>query len=485
MELTIVEKNKDNNNYNLTRDQEIASGEMIEFIGRDFNPSKYIVGLVGAGGVGKTYTINFIIKNCRYSRSVIRCAAPAHKACRVLSEAIEGHPVDTIHSVFGFRPNLRLENFDPKNPQFASMGKTKLDGIKLLIIDESSMIPFKVVNYICDKCKELGIKVIFMGDDYQLSPPRERKSTAFSRCYVIYTLTQIVRQGINNPINPLLKMLRDDIDKRRYSFLDYISKRVGKSFYNDIGEGYKVLTPTGFTEQVNHSFSDKAYTSNIDMYRIIAYTNNCVTGWNKYIRDTIIKDADRNILTKNDLVMSYETIVDEFLDVIINNSEEYIVNDITNFVDDKYGFKGFLVRFQLVHGGMVTRPLFVIDHTDKFTINMYHKIKTTLTANGQNSHASNRVGKWNEYYDFKKKYLLAANIWDHRTGKIIHDRDIDYGFSLTAHKSQGSTYGSVFVNVNNIIYDKNGQPYADQDDLLRRLYVACSRTKKELILHYG
>ena len=56
MELTIVEKNKDNNNYNLTRDQEIASGEMIEFIGRDFNPSKYIVGLVGAGGVGKTYS---------------------------------------------------------------------------------------------------------------------------------------------------------------------------------------------------------------------------------------------------------------------------------------------------------------------------------------------------------------------------------------------------------------------------------------------
>ena len=50
---------------------------------------------------------------------------------------------------------------------------------------------------------------------------------------------------------------------------------------------------------------------------------------------------------------------------------------------------------------------------------------------------------------------------------------------------QGSTYDTVFVDVNNIVFDKNGIPYADQDDLLRRLYVACSRARKELILCYG
>lgn len=50
---------------------------------------------------------------------------------------------------------------------------------------------------------------------------------------------------------------------------------------------------------------------------------------------------------------------------------------------------------------------------------------------------------------------------------------------------QGSTYGTVFVDLNNMIYDKNNKPYANQDDLLRRLYVACSRAKKELILCFG
>ena len=36
-----------------------------------------------------------------------------------------------------------------------------------------------------------------------------------------------------------------------------------------------------------------------------------------------------------------------------------------------------------------------------------------------------------------------------------------------------------------ILFDKNGNIYNNQDDLLRRLYVACSRASKELILCYG
>lgn len=50
---------------------------------------------------------------------------------------------------------------------------------------------------------------------------------------------------------------------------------------------------------------------------------------------------------------------------------------------------------------------------------------------------------------------------------------------------QGSTYDTVFVDVNNMVFDSNGTPYANQDELLRRLYVACSRARKNLILCYG
>ena len=182
--------------------------------------------------------------------------------------------------------------------------------------------------------------------------------------------------------------------------------------------------------------------------------------------------------------MSYETIVDEYLSIIINNSEEYIIKDITNYVDDKYGFKGFLVKFQMIHGGNIIKPLFIIDHRDKFTIQKYDKVITELINAAKSASTYTRGTRWKEYYNFKKKYLLATNVIN-KSGKIIYYRDIDYGFAISSHKSQGSTYDTVFVDVNNMVFDSNGTPYANQDELLRRLYVACSRARKNLILCYG
>lgn len=281
-----------------------------------------------------------------------------------------------------------------------------------------------------------------------------------------------------------MELLRYDIKNKTYRFLEYVSNNVGYFRYNEKDEGFLICNPKRFKELIDASFKDEEYTKNIDMYRIVSYTNNSVSGWNNYIRNNIIKDSDKNIITKNDLIMSYETIVNEFMEIILNNSEEYIINDIVNFVDDKYGFKGFLIKFQLVHGGEITRPLFVIDHRDKFTVIQYHNTINNLINAAKNASGTTRISRWKEYYSFKKTYLIAANIID-KNGKIIHSRDLDYGFSITAHKSQGSTYNNVFVDVNNMVYDCNGRPYANQDDMLRRLYVACSRAKKQLILSYG
>lgn len=47
---------------------------------------------------------------------------------------------------------------------------------------------------------------------------------------------------------------------------------------------------------------------------------------------------------------------------------------------------------------------------------------------------------------------------------------------------QGSTYGTVFVDLKDMIYDRNNHPFTNRDDVLRRIYVACSRPSKELYL---
>ena len=424
----------DKNVYTFTDDQQNAIGNIIDFIAAPFNSAKYIVGLTGAGGTGKTFITKYIITHCKYSNSVIKCTSPTHKACRVFSQALGGKAVDTIQSTFGLRLDLRLEDFDPANPQFNPMASPKLENVRLLLVDEASMLPAKLVTFICNKCKELEIKIIFIGDAYQLAPVNEFKSIAFDRCYEVYQLKQVVRQAANNPITNLLNLLRYDIEHHTYRFLEYLSTHIGATNYNDINEGFSICGKAAFKNLIDMSFNNEAYTKNIDMYRIIAYTNSCVSGWNNYIRNTIIRDSDKNIITKNDLIMSYETIVNEFMEIVINNSEEYIINDIVNFVDDKYGFKGFLVKFQLVHGGTITRPLFVIDHRDSFTIQKYHKTITDLINTAKNANGGTRVAKWKEYYAFKKKYLIAANVID-RSGRILYDRDIDYGFAITAHKS--------------------------------------------------
>ena len=70
-------------------------------------------------------------------------------------------------------------------------------------------------------------------------------------------------------------------------------------------------------------------------------------------------------------------------------------------------------------------------------------------------------------------------------GKIITSRSLDYGFALTAYKAQGSTFDTALVDVNDIVFDKYGQPYTDAEEVNRRLYVACSRCKNKLYLKFG
>lgn len=473
-------------NVKFTDDQADAVDDLIEFIAAPWSDTDYIHGLCGAGGTGKTFVTKYVIQNCKYSSSVIACAAPTHKACRVFSNAIGGKTVETIQSIFGFRLDANIENFDPENPTFNPIGKVKIldKEIRLLIIDESSMLNGKLVGYINKLCKKHQIKIIYIGDSSQLPPVNERISRAFTVATRINYLNETVRQGDNNPISELLSILRNDIAKGKYDMLKFISDPKNKSRYNEKGCGFTVCGAAEFNYYIEQAFTDEAYTNNVDMYRIIAYTNAKVTSWNNYIRQMIIKGAEKSIITKNDLIMSYTTVVDDFNDIIINNSEEYIVHDIADFQDPTFDFKCFMIKFQAIHGGSITQPLCVIDHTDKYTLQLYFNKLNNLINDAKTADGSSRSAKWKEYFKFKRKYLLANNILN-SYGKITFSRDIDYGFAITSHKSQGSTYQTVFVDVNDMVYDKYGHPYTNQDELLRRLYVACSRPSNELILCYG
>lgn len=468
-----------------TNDQQKAYSSLIEFINSPYNPNDYKRALVGPAGTGKTYLVKALIKNCGLSYSTIGLAAPTHKACRVLNESIRipNVNVNTLQSDLGLRLNFDVEKFDIDNPPFDPKGRIKIGNYRLYIIDESSMINRGLMMFLEKTCKTNKCKMLLIGDASQLAPVGEKYSSAFKGIKTS-KLTQIVRQGDNNPVSYLLDLLRYDVEHKSFTFLEHISRNRSK-FNEDNTKGYYVCNPVEFEHLVKINFSDEELTRNIDYTKVIAYTNNTVSAWNKFIRNTIIADADKSVITKNDLIISYVTLVNQFNDCIIKNSEEYVLKDVVNYIHPRYNLKGFMVRFIAIHGGTITSPLFVVDHKDNFTIQMYVKLSREMIQDAKNAPARIKAQRWRDYYSFKESCLLLTNIINPTTKKIEFGRDLDYGFSLTSHKSQGSTFDTAFVDVNDIVYDKYGNPYTDAEEINRRLYVACSRCKNKLYLKYG
>lgn len=469
---------------NFTKDQAKAYESILEFINSPYDEKNFKIALTGAAGTGKTYLVKALLLNSKKSFSVVGLAAPTHKAVRVLGNSIglKGININTLQSDLGLRLNFDVEKFDINNPPFDPKGKIKIGNYQIYIVDEASMINRGLCMFLEKTCKSNKTKLIYIGDESQLSPVGERYSSSF-KGLPVFRLFEIVRQGEDNPISYLLNLLRYDVEHKTYNFLNYIVKNPSK-FNSDYTKGYQVCNTEMFNQFVYNNFNDEELTRNVDYTKVIGYTNKCVTYWNKIIRSSIIEDANKSILGKNDLIISYVTLVNNFNECIIKNSEEYIINDIVNYIHHQYELKGFMVKFTAIHGGTVTKPLFIVDHSDRFTVQKYVQISKSLIEQAKAAKKTYRSQSWKNYYEFKENCLLLTNIIN-QNRVIEFSRDIDYGFALTSHKSQGSTFDTVLVDVNDIVYDKNGNIYTDCEDVNRRLYVACSRARNKLYLKFG
>lgn len=469
----------------LTTDQLKAYIGIMEWINTPFKVSDFKRAIIGSAGVGKTFLLKAILKNCKLAYSTIGISAPTHKAVRVIKtslDGIKGVKINTLQSDFGLRLNLDVEKFDINNPPFDPKGNVKVSNYMLYIIDESSMINSGLLKFMEKIFIKEHCKVIYVGDDHQLAPVGQLDIPAFKGTKS-FILKQIVRQEQDNPLRYILEILRDDIKNKSYNFLNYILKNP-VAFDKDNTKGYQVLNNNDFIVKLNETFNNEELTKDVDFVRVVSYTNIAVGCWNNIIRNSIIKDANKCILTKNDLITSYVTIVDEFNDTIIRNSEDYIIHDIVNYSHPNYKLKGFMVKFQAVFGGGITTPLFVIDHTDAFTVKRYCQLSNNLIETARNAGKGVRASAWKKYYEFKESCLLLKNIVK-SDGTMLYPKDLDYGFALTAHKSQGSTYNTVFVDINDIVYDKNGNVYPNAEEINRRLYVAVSRAKTKVYFRYG
>lgn len=451
------------------------------------NNLSYFFSLTGAAGTGKTFVIRYIIENILKGKKVC-VSAPTHKAVKVI-EDFTGLKGATIHSIHGLRPNFNFKDFNIDKIKFESTGKNKFNKYDVIIIDEASMISKGMHKLNKTRATQYNTRIIYLGDLLQLLPVGEATvSAAFDSKYK-YNLTEIIRQKEGNPIINLLSKLRDDVIGDSAVFINYIRKF--REEYND-DKGYIVLNKHQFTEQVALAFTSDLFKTNINVYRIGAFTNDQVQRWNNYIRKLLITSTD--LICIGDKLMGYKTIVDEYLSPIIINSNDYLVESCNRKLTDD-GFYVYDLFIRDYNTGFTTN-IYIVDHKDTDAFKKYYGKLCELHHAALYGDPIQKGKLWKAYYHYKETFItmidFTLSYGNHRQAFV--KREIDYAYAVTIHKLQGSTINNIFLDTMDICYyDSNPikpriNTYKDKTVINNRnrlLYTGLSRaSEKAIILNY-
>lgn len=423
--------------------QEQAISEILNWIAN--SPDRTYT-LSGFAGTGKTTLVNHILELIPHM--IVAVTAPTHKAKLVISKAT-GRTGHTIQALLGLRPNVSLETFDANNPVFSQIGQALIADFQLIIIDEASMLNKDLFVTIISEAKKHNVKVLFMGDEAQLPPVKEEISVVFKNPG-ISKLSKVERQSTDNPLMSVYDAIRNDIGSKTdaYSKKSKMRKGSGIKFISDKATFLK--TATKYIKE--DSYKNK----------ILCYTNLKVQEWNKEVRRKVIGEKVR-IVEPGDMLMAYNTIQSytvNFTDEeYIYNSSDYKVLDVQE-IETHDTIEVYPTEIEDEQGNIFLQNFVVLTEENKarFTTVIGERAKFAMGRKDK----KDRAKAWRDYYDFKNQFMLLEKVGD-------VNKDFDYGYAITVHKSQGSTYDNVFVDEKDINSNWNA---AERNKLK---YVAFSR----------
>ena len=420
--------------------------------------------LSGYAGTGKTTIVKELLRYFRskYEYSSISVSAPTHKARKVIQRAT-GETSHTIQKLLGLRPNTDLDDFDINNPQFDEKAQKLIKGCALLIIDEASMLNSDLFDMLIKEASSCRTKVLFMGDEAQLPPVKESISKIFTNVPSKVQLTKVERQAGSNPLMGVYDLIRSDIKTP----VDLFSHQDAT---NAEGEGITFHNCRKvFEGDVLPLFKSDNYKADPDFVKLITYTNASVAAWNGLIRREIHNSPTSPIIP-GDVLFAYNTCSLERDTPLIENSSDYVVEkveeDISEFMVDIYRAQLRSVDENKITFVDIVRASGIAAFIESFN----YKWRAAVNGKG-----FRRKFLWKEYFNFKNQHLLLADILDYQ-GKLLVKKDIDYGYAITIHKSQGSTFRHVAISENDI--DRN--PNNEERNKLK--YVALSRCSHSAIV---
>lgn len=460
---------------NYTPDQEEALTNMIAWTKTEPEATlDYLYTLNGAAGTGKTTITKAFLSRLKIGKSKVAVTAPTHKAKKEIQKATD-YVGQTIQKLLGLRPDMNMKDFDINDPKFRVLGKDLMKLYKYVLIDESSMLNADSFKLICEQAKKHKIRVVFLGDSFQLPPVNEKISKVFSTVKNQSTLTTMVRQGDDNPMTSILQLLRKDIVDGTQHGIEAMTtdKQIvigDKGFKCLPSKADPVFGDVTFGKEMLLKFMSTEYTVDKNYIKFIAYTNDTVVKWSELLRLRLLGEDAENLINKGEVLTGYSSITDYKTNTaIIATSEDYTVES-SAYILNTDSIKGYNTRLVNEKGNF--RTVFIVNHLDEENLQRFRDIAIPLLQT-----AINRRGRyWTKWYEFKHANLLLVDTYkDPNAAKSRHNllckKDLYYGYGVTVHKSQGSTYTYAAINMVDLYTNY------DESERARLIYVALSRCR--------
>lgn len=488
----------------LTNKQQQVYDDMIKFMN---NKKKRELILVGYAGTGKTTLISKFLNDICSSiddqkplckRVVL--AAPTHKAVNIAKSKInivnndndknnkakKKIEIMTIHRL------LNYQNFIDSTNGSRYFAKSLVDPnwsiYDLIIIDECSMLNEQIIVDINSQLEKTPkVKIIYVGDSAQLPPVNEDNSKIFTKDIDKLYLDEIIRTK-SIKIMELSQAHRFWIEKNILpSLADYHCDNI---IFYDLKDKNKWLT----------EFSKYHQDNNITSAIILCWTNKSVNEYNNYIRrnkfgsdklnkyeigETIIFNdfyyikiivEDDKTGEKKEKKIPFHT--SEQVKVVSIEESKYVLDqfgkiksdilplDIIKFMNESISklnenmktFKIYELGIHKLDSNKVYKIKTIHDSTikeyDKVTDDAMIKIIDIKTSVFKliNDTKSENIAKCDMIAELEKKINSLWKAWH----MIMFEpfAQLNYGYAITVHKSQGSTFDNVFIDMNDILANK-------------------------------
>ena len=405
--------------------------------------------LSGYAGTGKTSLMEMIAqKGKKQHRPVVFCAS-TNKAAAVLNERVSkaGFKAATLNKVFGISVEVdsKSNTYNARNLVNVLKDADITPGTTV-IIDEASMINEENYDILNNIAKQNSLKIIYVGDSAQLAPVNEDKISKVFRNGEgkVITLTQVERTDDN-------AILKEATELRNGNLLSGISS------FNDKGEGVAYISPN-HQDEINNVVAHyvKGLKHNPNYFRILAYTNKAVSAYNNQVRELLgytspTPNVGEPMTGYTNWGYNWKTKSYRFI-----NSESYKVSKVdkphkitTSLNDDTViSMEAIPLTLEDPVGNVDTFDFIDIKSNPsnlQAAIQLANE-KKMLWAKAKHAVGRDAKAKIYQRINFIDNSLFVNDNIEDSNHNLLQAKTIDFGYAMTVHKSQGSTFTNVLMD---------------------------------------